>query len=100
MDKNANEIEQVISGDRHTNEIDANKAGILRGAQVKLNAGVINKEQHDEISQLVNCAEYADFFPVLYIIDARKVGVTRCIEVDTQDKASDTSVEYRISDLS
>lgn len=93
-------IEQVVSGDRHAIEIEANKAGILRGAQAKLNDGIITKEEHDEICQLVNYADYADFLPVLYVIDAKKVGVTRCIEVDEKDKASDASVEYKILDLS
>lgn len=93
-------LEQVISGDRHAKEIDDNKAGILRGAQAKLNAGVIDDAQYDEICKLVNLANYEDFFPVLYIIDAKKVGNKRCIEVDTKDRASDTSVEYRIFDLS
>ena len=93
-------LEQVISGDRHAKEIDDNKAGILRGAQAKLDAGVIDNAQYDEICKLVNLANYEDFFPVLYIIDAKKVGIKRCVDVDTKDRASDTSVEYRIFDLS
>lgn len=93
-------FEQVVSGDRHTKEIEDNKAGILRGAQAKLEAGVIDSEQYNEICQLVNLARYEDFFPVLYIIDGKKVGSTRCKEVDKKDRASDTSIEYKIFDLS
>ena len=92
-------FDQVVTGDRHTREIADNKAGILRGAQAKLEAGVINDEQYDEICQLVNLAHYEDFFPVLYIIDGRKVGNARCKEVDKKDRASDTSIEYKIFDL-
>ena len=93
-------LDQIVSGDRHTKEIDDNKAGILRGAQAKLEAGVINGDQYNEICQLVNVADYEDFFPVLYVIDAKKVGNKRCKEVEKKDRASDTSVEYRIFDLS
>lgn len=92
-------LDQIISGDRHTKEIDDNKAGILRGAQAKLEANVINDEQYNEICQLINVADYDDFFPVLYIIDVKKVGEMRCKEVEKKDRASDTSVEYRIFDL-
>ncbi len=92
-------FDQVVSGDRHTKEIEDNKAGILRGAQAKLEAGVIDNNQYSEICQLVNLANYEDFFPVLYIIDKDKVGDTRCKEVDKKDRASDTSIEYKIFDL-
>lgn len=92
-------LEQVVSGDRHTKEIEDNKAGILRGAQAKLEAGVIDNDQYNEICQLVNLARYEDFFPVLYIIDGKKVGSARCKEVDKKDRASDTSIEYKIFDL-
>mgnify|MGYP003298382734 CR=1 FL=1 len=92
-------LEQLLSGDRHTKEINDNKAGVLRGAQAKLDAGIIDKEQYEEICQLVNLAMYDAFFPVLYIIDVKKVGSKRCIEVETSYKASDASVEYKIVDL-
>ena len=93
-------LDQILSGDRHAHEIEDNKAGILRGAQAKLEEGVIDSEQFNEICQMVNLARYEDFFPVLYIIDANKIDKKRCIEVEKQDRASDISVEYRIVDLS
>lgn len=93
-------LDQIVSGDRHTKEIEENKAGILRGAQAKLDAGVINNVQYKEICQLVNLARYEDFFPVLYVINGRKVGNIRCVEVARKDRASDTAKEFRIFDLS
>ena len=93
-------FDQIFSGDRHTKEIKDNIAGILRGAQAKLEAGVINKEKYDEICQLINTADYEAFYPVLYIIDVKKIGASRCEEMDKKDCASDVSVEYRIADLS
>lgn len=89
----------VIGGDRHVKEINENKAGILKGAKAKFESGVIDSYQLDEIRQLVSIADYEAFFPVLYVIDAKKVA-TRSIEVDVKDRASDHSIEYKILDLS
>jgi len=91
-------LEQIATGDRHTEEIKNNLAGILRGAQAKFELGVIDKKVYNEIKGIVSVAEYESFFPVLYIIDSRKVK-NRCEEVAVKDKASDTAVEYRVADL-
>lgn len=91
-------LEQIILGDRHATEVERNIAGILRGAKAKLNAGVISDAQYREIGQIVSLAEYKDFFPVVYVIRSNKV-ISRCIEVLPSDKASDTSVEYKVEDL-
>ena len=91
-------IEQVTGGDRHTAEIDANKVGILKGADIKHNAGIITKKQLKEIKQLVALADYEQFLPVLYVIKSERVQ-KRCEEVDISKRASDRSAEYIISDL-
>lgn len=91
-------LEQITTGDRHTNEIQTNMVGILRGAKEKLTKGVINKKQYTEIRSLVAGAKYEAFFPVLYIIESKKVK-DHCIEVKVSDRASDNAVEYRIEDL-
>lgn len=93
-------FDQIFSEDRHAKEIADNKAGILQGAQAKFDDGTIDRTQYEEICQLVNLANYEDFFPVLYVIYANKVGNNRCIEVEKKDRASDRSIEYRIFDLS
>ena len=91
-------LEQICTGDRHAVEIANNAAGILRGAKVKLDNGIIGKKEYREIRNIVSGAEYAAFFPVLYIIESRKVK-DRCREVPIPDRASNDAVEYQIVDL-
>lgn len=91
-------IEQIKSGDRHTNEIDANKAGILRGVKAKQNDNVIDAKQNREIRSIVAYAKYEDFFPVLFVIDTRKV-IAKCNEVEVENRATNSSQEYLITDL-
>ena len=93
-------LEQILTGDRHTVEIKKNIAGIIRGAQEKLDEGIINNEQFDEICSLANLTRYEDFFPIIYIIDKKKVGKERCIEIEKEKRASDDSIEFLITNLS
>lgn len=66
-------LEQITTGDRHTKEIENNMAGILKGAQAKLNCGIISKKEYDDIRSIVSVAEYEAFFPMLYIVESKKV---------------------------
>ena len=91
-------LHQIATGDRHTKEIDNNMAGILKGAKAKLDSGVITDKAYNEIRSIVSAAEYESFFPMLYVIESRKVK-NRCKEVSIVDKASDDAVEYKIEDL-
>lgn len=96
----ANRWLQILhTEDRHAKELDENKAGILRGAKEKFMAGVINDGTYDLIRQMVEIARYVDFYPVLYLIHSNKVK-SHCTEVPLGDRASDTSDEYLINDLS
>lgn len=91
-------LEQISSGDRHTVEINNNIAGILKGAKAKLEDGVIDEVQYEEIRALVSLADYKAFFPMLYIIETNKVR-NKCNAVPTKDRASDDSFEYKITSL-
>ncbi len=91
-------IEQIATGDRHTKEIRDNMAGILRGAKAKLNSGVINKQEYNEIRSIVSVAEYEAFFPILYIVESRKVK-DKYKEVVVAERASDEAVEYKVENL-
>lgn len=91
-------LRQITTGDRHTSEIENNTAGILKGAKDKLNSGVISRKEYNEIRNIVSVAEYGDFFPVLYIVESKKVK-SRCLEVVIRERASDDAVEYKIEDL-
>lgn len=91
-------LEQITTGDRHTKEIDNNIAGILRGAKAKLDSGVISEKTYNEIRAIVSVAEYEAFFPILYIVQSKKVK-KKCKVVIDNSKASDASIEYKIEDL-
>lgn len=91
-------LEQITTGDRHTKEIDNNIAGILRGAKAKLDSGVISAKTYNEIRAIVSVAEYEAFFPILYIVQSKKVK-KKCKVVIDNSKASDTSIEYKIENL-
>ncbi len=94
-------LRAIKSGDRHDELIYNNKSGIIRGADAKLAAGVINEKQHREICQLVALADYDAFFPVVYVIPLEVFDDidARCYEVPMEKRASDASQEYIISDL-
>jgi hypothetical protein len=91
-------LEQIITSDRHTVEIDKNKVGILTGAKRNYDDGLISKDQYEKIKNIVACAEYESFFPVIYIIYTERVK-HKCIKVKKEECASDTSLEYKIESL-
>lgn len=91
-------LEQITTGDRHTKEIENNIVGILKGAKAKLDSGVISKKEYHEIRSIVSVAEYEAFFPILYIVESKKVK-DRYVEVVIKERSSDDAVEYKIEDL-
>ncbi len=92
-------IQQIHTGDVHAKEIEANIAGILRGAKLKLDDGIIDNDAYTKIGELCANPTFEAFFPVIYIIDVKKVGFARCKEVSIRQKASKHSIEYIIEDL-
>ena len=56
------------------------------------------KTVYNKIRNYVSGADYEAFFPVLYIVESRKIR-DRYIEVITKERASDDAVEYKIEDL-
>lgn len=70
----------------------------MKGAKVKLNSGIISKKEYNEIRNIVSAAEYEAFFPILYIVESKKVK-DRYVEVVVGERASDDAVEYKIEDL-
>jgi hypothetical protein len=91
-------MEDVRRGDRHSAKIDANKAGILRGAQSKMTNGDIVDEEASEIGSIVNEAEVRDFTPLVFVIPHHLVkGIIR--EVPVNQRAHPMSREYIIDKL-
>lgn len=91
-------LSQVLSGDRHDPFIKSNAIGILRGAKSHYENGDISTRQYNTLKQIVRLAEYKHFMPILYIIDAKKT-IRRAKIVESKKKASDSSVELIIEDL-
>lgn len=89
---------EVQAGDRHSAKIIQNRAGLQRGADIKLRIGAITSDQHREILEIVAAAEPRDFRPILYVIPGSPVaGMLRSVAV--QDKAHVMSEEFIIETL-
>ena len=88
----------ITTGDRHAREIIDNKAGILKGAKIKLDRGIIDKKIFNEIRALVAASKYVDYYPIIYVVNSRKVK-ERYLDIPIVEKASDKSEEYLIEDL-
>ena len=91
-------FESSRRGDRHSAKIAQNTAGILRGAAVKRDAGIISDSQYDEIMSVIRASQVLDFRPVLYMIPFGKVK-QRAVEVDVAERAHPLSREYIIEKL-
>lgn len=90
--------EDVSRGDRHSLKIEANRAGILRGAVKKLEAGIIDKAQAGEITAIVERAETSDFSPLIFIIPFDRAAHL-LKEVAVSQRAHPLSVEYIVEAL-
>ena len=58
----------ILSGDRHSAKIEANKTGILRGVKTKRSAGIIDGAGAAEIDSIVRASDIRDFRPMCYVI--------------------------------
>lgn len=90
--------EEVHRGDRHSAKILENKAGILRGAAMKKQAGAITVATLRNIKAMVDESEIQDFRPLIYAIPYERV-VKILKEVPISKKAHPLSWEYTINEL-
>jgi hypothetical protein len=88
----------VEQGDRHSAKIAANKAGILKGMEVKRSAGRITSEAAIEIASIVETAEIRDFRPLLFVIPFH-LAADRIRPVPIGQKAHPLSIEFIIESL-
>jgi hypothetical protein len=91
-------LEEVKARDLHSAKISQNRAGIQRGADVKLGAGVIAQAQHTEILEIAAAAQAQDFHPILLIIPAPPIAAL-LRPVALKDRASLLSEEYIVERL-
>lgn len=90
--------QEVARGDRHSSKIKENRIGILRGATVKKDQGVISEKQSLDIGAILDRAETRDFRPLIYVMPYVTVA-NRLAEVPIADRAHPLSVEYVIDRL-
>jgi hypothetical protein len=93
-----NLYEEVRRGDRHSSKIKENRIGILRGAAIKKDQGIITDKQSKDIAAILDRAETRDFRPLIYVIPYSVVHA-HLSEVPVADRAHPLSVEYIIDRL-
>jgi hypothetical protein len=91
-------MEEVRRGERHSELMKRNRAGILSGANAKLKAGVITKTRRDEIKKIVETSHPREFRPVLLVMPFDRVR-SMVVEASVQQRAHPMSVEYRVEQL-
>ena len=90
--------EAVERGDRHSAKVELIKRGILKGANIKRDAGIISDAQLKMISEIIDLAELREFKPLLYVMAFKQVKRI-LLNVDPKDKAHPLSPEYIIEHL-
>jgi|SRR6266850_3966866 len=91
-------LKEVENGDRHSQKIRLNRAGVIRGATFKHGQGEITGAQRLEILDKVRLAQFADFKPLLYVIPYFLVSGA-LITVPVKHRANPLSEEYIIERL-
>lgn len=86
------------AGDLHSALIKEQKAGLRKGAETKLLAGVITEGDRDEIIEVVAAAQQADFKPLIYVMPYAAVK-SLIKKVPVLERAHPMSIEYIIEDL-
>ncbi|MGV7207675.1 hypothetical protein ACLB1G_07455 [Oxalobacteraceae bacterium A2-2] len=89
---------EVECGDLHSAKISSGRARLRHGAYVRLQSGLISTAQHDEICDIVQLVEIADFRPLLLVIPGAPVA-TLLKPVAVRERANPLSEEYIIEDL-
>ncbi|HEX6145006.1 MAG TPA: hypothetical protein VFZ01_19990, partial [Geminicoccaceae bacterium] len=90
--------QEVRRTEHHSDRINANREGLLKGAESKLRQGVIDDATAYEIAAVLERAERADFAPLLYVIPFSLVsGQVRVVPVE--HRAHPLSDEYHIEAL-
>jgi len=90
--------DDAFSGERHSDRIRLNRAGLRRGAVFKERAGVITEDQRLEINAIVARAQNIDFRPLVYVIPFAPVR-DMITEVPVGERSHPLSRECRIERL-
>lgn len=90
--------EEARRGERHSDALRRNRDGIMTGARLKWEAGLISDRVYAEIGEVVDDAYVHDFSPLLFIMPFEKVEAIAS-EVPVKERAHPLSIEYRVEAL-
>jgi hypothetical protein len=88
----------IDGADDHCTKIKENRAGLIRGASLKLEDGVIDLEDYGRILAMVEKASFKEFKPLVYVIPLEAVR-SKVEQVPVKESANPLSFEYRITGL-
>jgi hypothetical protein len=91
--------EEVKRNDHHSAKIEANRQGLIKGANAKLAAKAIGEAVAGEIAEVTKLAAVADFRPLLYIIPYALIEKEVKV-VPVGQRAHPLSEEFQIESLS
>jgi hypothetical protein len=91
-------LEDVQRTDHHSAKIAANKIGLLRGANLKVQERVITRKQKSDTYAIVDQAQLRDFRPLVYVIPWQAVR-NLVQEVPVRERAHPLSNEYLVERL-
>lgn len=91
-------FEDVRREDVHSAKVQQNKLGLIKGAEIMLQKGIITKKEREEILVMIHDASIRSFSPLIYVIDQSKVH-SKAYPVPVKEKANLFSEEYFIYDL-
>jgi hypothetical protein len=89
---------EVVSGDLHSEKINANRVGIQRGALKKLEQKIISEESAKRIQDIAQLASINLFRPFLCVISTERARGF-CTEVNVSAMASPLSQEFIVDNL-
>jgi hypothetical protein len=91
-------LRDIEDGDEHSLQIDGNRRGLLFGASIKEQQGVIDQLTRQRIEAVVTRAPIRDFSPLLLVIPYASVsGIVKPADITAAARA--TSEEYIIDEL-
>ena len=88
----------IVTQDRHNEKILGNIVGVLNGVKHMFETKKIDRKTKKDIISRIKTATIEDFYPMLYIIDTKKVN-DRIIHVPPKEGARANFPEYKICDL-
>jgi hypothetical protein len=91
-------LAEVKRRDKHSAKIAENRLGIIKGAAVQRDNGIISDDDVAQISAIVDEAGIGDFYPLLYVIPFDPVAAM-VTEVPVAQRAHPLSEEFVIADL-